>query len=74
MCRHFLAVVMLVCWHGTTRGQQPRLELFLQTGHTNFHSSVAMSADGKYAVTGSYDGTAILWDTATGKNRCSAQR
>ena len=30
-------------------------------------SSVALSADGKLVVTGSYDSTAILWDAATGK-------
>jgi WD40 repeat protein len=32
-------------------------------------SSVAWSADGKQVVMGSYDGTAVLWEAATGKKR-----
>jgi WD40 repeat protein/serine/threonine protein kinase len=35
-------------------------------GHTGAVRSVALTRDGKYAVTGSLDGTAILWDTASG--------
>ncbi|HEX2623501.1 MAG TPA: TIR domain-containing protein, partial [Phototrophicaceae bacterium] len=35
-------------------------------GHTVRISSVAYSPDGKYALTGSGDGTARLWDLATG--------
>jgi WD40 repeat protein len=36
-------------------------------GHTDKIRSVAMSRDGKYVVTGSLDGTAILWDAASGE-------
>ncbi len=36
-------------------------------GHTNWVYSVAFSPDGKYALTGSIDNTAILWDAATGQ-------
>src|SRR5262249_13963465 len=42
-------------------------EMVLQTGHTSFVESVAFSPDGKYALTGSWDWTAILWDTGTGR-------
>jgi WD40 repeat protein len=36
-------------------------------GHTNWVKSVAMSASGKRALTGSYDQSAILWDAATAR-------
>ncbi len=36
-------------------------------GHTDAVYSVAVTRDGKYVVTGSLDGTAILWDAASGK-------
>src|SRR5262245_58691050 len=48
-------------------GDKPKLELVLQTGHTNNVTGVALSPDGMLLVTGSYDGTAIVWDTAGGK-------
>jgi WD40 repeat protein len=35
--------------------------------HDDFVRSVAFSPDGKYVVSGSYDGTARMWDAATGK-------
>jgi WD40 repeat protein len=37
------------------------------TGHTNSVISVSLSADGRLVVSGSYDGTVKLWQTATGK-------
>src|SRR5207253_2040525 len=49
---------------------------FLQGHRTGVHvgadhdgkiTSVAISADGKKVVTGSFDKTAILWDAVTGK-------
>lgn len=36
-------------------------------GHTDEITSVAVSADGRYALTGSGDGTARLWDASTGQ-------
>ncbi|UUU34286.1 hypothetical protein JIX56_33075 [Streptomyces sp. CA-210063] len=37
------------------------------TGHTGTVSALAYSSDGKTLVTGSFDGTVRLWDTATGR-------
>ena len=34
-------------------------------GHTNFIKTVALKADGRYAVSGSQDGTLKLWDLAS---------
>ncbi len=36
------------------------------SGHTDMVESVAFSPDGKFVLTGSVDGTAKLWDAATG--------
>jgi WD40 repeat protein len=36
------------------------------SGHQNFIWAVAFSPDGSYALTGSDDGTAILWDAQSG--------
>lgn len=35
-------------------------------GHTNVHDCVAWSPDGSLLATASHDGTARLWDAATG--------
>jgi serine/threonine protein kinase len=37
------------------------------TGHENWVSSVAVTPDGKYVVSGSWDKTVRLWELATGK-------
>jgi WD40 repeat protein len=42
----------------------PRLVL---TGEQDQISSVAYSPDGRYAATGGWDGTAILWDMRSGQ-------
>jgi WD40 repeat protein len=43
-------------------------ELLLPLGHTESITAVAFSGDGKRVVTGSQDGTALLWDAETGKS------
>lgn len=62
-----LSILILVCTEDIAAGQQPRFELFLQLGHTNGITSVALSGDGKHAVTGAFDNMAILWRAADGK-------
>ncbi|CUU07126.1 delta-60 repeat domain-containing protein [Candidatus Kryptobacter tengchongensis] len=42
-------------------------EIFVQLGHTDDVTSVAISSDGKYIVSGSQDKTIKLWDISTGR-------
>jgi len=44
-----------------------RAELKVQLGHSNQVNSVAFSSDGRWALTGSADNTARLWDIASGR-------
>lgn len=37
-------------------------------GHTGRITSIALSTDGRYIVSGSVDTTARMWDTQTGRN------
>jgi hypothetical protein len=50
---------------------QPDLpkELAVLRGHTNNVNSVAITADGRTVVSGSFDKTAKVWDVATGRER-----
>src|SRR3712207_748327 len=45
----------------------PKLELVVQTGRASYLLDAAFTPNGKFLVTGSFDGTAILWETASGK-------
>lgn len=47
-------------------GASGRPELVLQTGHTGSINAIALSADGRFLVSASEDGSLKLWDTATG--------
>lgn len=44
----------------------PIPRLTAQLGHSGYVLSVCFSPDGRFILTGSYDKTACLWDTATG--------
>lgn len=44
-----------------------RMELALQMGHQKTVVAMAMSRDGNYAFTGSYDRSVHMWEVATGK-------
>src|SRR5436305_1791656 len=44
-----------------------RPELVAQRGHSNEVTSAAFSPDGRCVLTGGQDGTARLWEAATGK-------
>ena len=48
--------------------KRPRPELVVTVGHASAISSVAFSGDGAEVLSGSYDGSVILWNTATGAN------
>ncbi len=50
---------------GAWSGQSARLSAFCQ--HEQWLSSVALSANGKLALTCSFDGKAQMWETPTGK-------
>jgi len=40
------------------------------TGHSHFVQDVALSVDGQFAISGSWDGTLRLWDLNLGKTTC----
>ena len=53
-------------------GDKPEAEpvkpvLMAQLGHSNAVTSAVFSPDGKQVLTGSWDKTARLWETETGK-------
>src|SRR5262245_20655934 len=62
-----LALLMLaaaVLWPPRVDAGPPQLVPLLPTGHSTSADAVALSSDGKYVVTGSFDGAVILWDAA----------
>ena len=50
-----------------TNSQEIPVETVIQTGHYAAVTSVAYSADGKFAATGSADKTIKLWESSTGR-------
>src|SRR2546423_1523661 len=66
--RNLLSILILVCLKGFAPGDESRLDLVLQTGHSYRVHGVALSGDGKLVVTaGGLDAKAILWHAASGK-------
>ncbi|PHN07771.1 WD40 repeat domain-containing protein [Flavilitoribacter nigricans] len=59
---YILSFLCLTVW---AAAQQP--ELIIPIGHTDMVNGVAFSPDARWALTGSEDGTAILWEVASGK-------
>jgi WD40 repeat protein len=51
---------------GPSRSQETSPRLIVQTGHASSVDAAAVSADGKWLVTGGGDGTARLWEMASG--------
>src|SRR5712692_7744310 len=54
-------------------GAEDQTLLRMFAGHTDSVDSVAFSPDGRYVLTGSADGIARLWETASGKPLASYQ-
>jgi hypothetical protein len=56
------------CWLRQTRpvGAEDQALLRLFAGHTDWVDSVAFSPGGRLVLTGSYDGTARLWEVSSG--------
>jgi WD40 repeat protein len=50
----------------STNAQSARSEIVPQLGHSDIIRSVSYSRDGRLIVTASDDGSAVLWDAATG--------
>src|SRR6202035_3974272 len=61
------AAAVLALLQTSARGAEGKVKLVLPTGHTSMVTAVALSADGRRALTGSADSTAILWDTDSGQ-------
>jgi WD40 repeat protein len=54
---------------GSVNASKP--QLVMQTGQAGAVEAVALSPDGRIAVTGSADGSACLWEAASGREiRC----
>ena len=65
--KKILALMVFAAILGSTpqgHAQKPVVEF---KGHSGDITSVAFSPDGRYVLTGSWDDTAKLWDTATGR-------
>jgi tricorn protease-like protein len=62
------AAMALCAFGGATWAQADRTvaEIVPQLGHSSFVSSLAISADGRLALTGSDDRSMILWDVESG--------
>ena len=52
---------------GFDRSGRKTPEIFVEVGHAAPINSLAITDDGSRLVTGSYDGTAILWDVVSRK-------
>ena len=67
-----LAVWLACCCCATAEDleppKRPRPELVVNVGHADAVNSVAFSGDGAKVLSGSYDGSVILWDAATGRD------
>jgi len=58
-------LLFMVSPRAATAAEKP--EVFVQIGHAMIVRSVAFSPDGKYAVSGSADGSVKLWDVASAR-------
>jgi len=60
----------LLVWSLTRDADQWGVAQKRLKGHSHFVQDVAVSHDGRFALSGSWDGTLRLWDLSTGVTRC----
>lgn len=63
----FLSTILLIAAVSQLVAQTDPLELVVQTGHSNSVTSMDVSPDGKYLVSGDLSGSVILWDIPSGR-------
>ena len=63
----FFVIFTTAAMFGSFAYADDKPEIFPQLGHSKTVSSVAFSADGRYALSGSRDTTLKLWEVATGR-------
>jgi len=59
----------LIIWHLSREEGNYGIPLKRLTGHSHFVQDVAISSDGQFGLSGSWDGTLRLWELASGKTR-----
>ncbi len=56
----------IIKWHLTRDGEAFGVPAKRMKGHGHFVQDIAVSSDGQFALSGSWDGTLRLWDLNTG--------
>lgn len=71
LVRVFSAIFLILCWRDAGYSQDRRTdnkpELAVEIGHNGPIQTAIFSPDGRFALTGSLDRTAVLWDVLTGR-------
>ena len=63
----FISFIFVVFFHSSSVGAEYKPEVFVQSGHSKWITSIDLSADGRLLVSGSSDNTIKLWDFVTHK-------
>ena len=57
----FISFIFAEFFHSSSVGAEYKPEVFVQSGHSGYVSSIDLSADGRLLVSGSSDKTIKLW-------------